>query len=58
MIEDIKYMEAVGCLQYVAQVSRPDIYHSVILLSRFYQNLRKSHWSALKWILRYILLLI
>lgn len=48
------YMEAIGCLLYAAQVSRPDIYYAVNILSRFGINPGRAHWEAVKRIMRYL----
>ena len=50
-MEDYPLMEAVGCLQYLAQVLRPDISFAVNLISRFCQNPGKNHWPT---VLRYL----
>nr|CAN60060.1 hypothetical protein VITISV_038796 [Vitis vinifera] len=34
--------------------SRPDIAHSVSVLSRFMANLGRKHWNGVKWLLRYV----
>ncbi|PKI76235.1 hypothetical protein CRG98_003346 [Punica granatum] len=34
--------------------TRPDIAHSVGVVSRFLSNPGKEHWNAVKWILRYL----
>ena len=53
-MENLPYMEAVGCIQYAAQVSRPDVCFAANSISRFCQNPGKAHWSAVKRILRYL----
>ncbi|MCF8701909.1 Ty1/Copia family ribonuclease HI [Corynebacterium sp. MC-10] len=50
----IPYASAVGCLMYVMVCTRPDIAHSVGVVSRFLSNPGKEHWAAVKWILRYL----
>lgn len=50
----IPYQEAVGCLLYVAQVSRPDICFALSVVSRFNHNPAKIHWQAVKRIMRYL----
>lgn len=50
----IPYREAIGSLLYAAQVTRPDINFSVILLSRFCENPKWAHWMAAKRIMRYL----
>ena len=39
---------AVGSLMYVMVVTRPDIAHSVGVVSRFMHNPGRSHWNSLK----------
>ena len=48
------YASAVGSLIYAMVCTRPDIDHSVGIVSRFHSNLGKQHWMAVKWILRYL----
>lgn len=43
-----------GCLQYLALMSRPDISAAVSILSRFQSCATDRHWSGLKRILRYL----
>ena len=49
---NVPYMEAIGSILYVSQVSRPDISYAVNFLSRFSKNPGKAHWSAVKRLLR------
>lgn len=51
---EIPYEQLIGCLQFAAQVTRPDICFAVNLLSRYKANPGKAHWGAAKRILRYI----
>lgn len=48
------YREAVGSLLFAAQVTRPDINFSVILLSRYLNEPKSPHWGAVKRIMRYV----
>lgn len=50
----IPYQEAIGCLMYAAQITRPDISFAVSMLSRFNTNYGKAHWSAVKRVFRYL----
>ena len=50
----IHYASAVGSLMYAMVCTRPDIAHSVGVVSRFLANPGKKHWEAVKWILRYL----
>ena len=48
------YRSAVGSLLYLATCMRPDIAFAVTTLGRFSSKPNKSHWIALKRILRYL----
>lgn len=48
------YREAVGSLNYVALVSRPDISYFVNTLARFSNNPSELHWKAVKHVMRYL----
>lgn len=50
----IPYREAIGCLLYIAQVTRPDINYAVNLFSRYSENPGHQHWIGVKRILRYL----
>ncbi|XP_062103670.1 secreted RxLR effector protein 161-like [Humulus lupulus] len=50
----VPYAYAVGSLMYAMVCTQPDIAYSVSMVSRFMSNPEKSHWQALKGILRYI----
>jgi len=41
-----RFAELIGCLQYAAQHTRPDLAHSVSLLSRFMSAPTTLHWTA------------
>ena len=53
-MQRIPFQEAVGCIMYMAQGTRPDIAHAVGLMSRFNTNHGRVHWTAVKRILRYL----
>ena len=53
-VSDIPYQEAVGCLLYLVQGTRPDIAFAVNDVSRFNTNYGKAHWTGVKRILRYL----
>ncbi|XP_055633344.1 uncharacterized protein LOC129773723 [Toxorhynchites rutilus septentrionalis] len=53
-IKEIPYQEAVGCLTYLAQATRPDISFAVNHISQFNANPGRSHWNAVKRIMRYL----
>jgi len=50
----VPYLSAVGSLQYLAMMTRPDIAHSVAYLARFNANPGPEHWKALKHLCRYV----
>ncbi|CAL1682484.1 unnamed protein product [Lasius platythorax] len=56
-IEEMKntpYLEAVGTLLYISQISRPDIAYAVNNVSCFCNNPDKAHWNVVKQIFRYL----
>lgn len=48
------YKELLGCLQYLAITTRPDICAAVSALSKYQSRPSDAHWSGLKRILRYL----
>ena len=50
----ILYSSAVGSLMYIMVCTRPNIAHTVGVVSRFLSNPEKEHWAVVKWILRYL----
>jgi len=50
----VPYASVVGSLIYAMVCTRPDIAHTVGVVSRYMKNPRKEHWMAVKWILRYL----
>lgn len=54
MITDIPYQQAVGCLLFLAQATRPDISFAVNNVSRFNNCYTEAHWKAVKRIMRYL----
>lgn len=50
----IPYREAIGCLMYIAHVTRPDINFSINLLSRYSTNPGIAHWKAIKRVFRFL----
>ena len=50
----VPYANAIGSLMYAMVCTRPDISHTVGVVSRYMHNPGKDHWQAVKWILRYI----
>jgi len=50
----IPYLAAVGSLQYLATMTRPDIAYAVSYLGRFNHNPHPKHWTAVKHLLCYL----
>lgn len=48
------YREAVGCLNYIATISRLDISYAVNKLARYSDNPQELHWRATKRVMRYL----
>ena len=53
-MEGIPYAGAVGSLMYAMIGSRPDLAHTVGVVSRFISKPGMDHWQAVKWILKYL----
>ncbi|XP_048604819.1 secreted RxLR effector protein 161-like [Brassica napus] len=53
-MEDVPYASAVCSIMYAMVGSRPDLAYAVGLVSRYMGRPGKEHWSAVKWIMRYI----
>lgn len=51
---DVPYREAIGCLNYVSTISRPDITFAVNTLARYSGNPKAVHWNAIKRLLAYL----
>ena len=52
---DVKlYQQAIGCLNYAALTTRPDLSAAVGCLSQYMSAPSEDHWSGIKRILRYI----
>lgn len=52
---DVPYQKLIGCLMYLAVLTRPDIAYSVSYLSQFNNCYNYTHWTYAKRILRYLL---
>ena len=50
----VPYSSAVGSIMYAMVCTRPDISQAVSVVSRYMANPGKTHWQAVKWILRYL----
>ena len=48
------YANAVGCLMYAMVYIRPDIEHTVSVVSRFMAQLGREHWQGVKRVFRYL----
>ena len=53
-MESIPYANIIGSLMYAMICTRPDISHAVSITSRYMSDFGREHWSALKWMLRYL----
>lgn len=53
-MRNISYQSAVGSIMYAMIETRPDLAYSLSLISRFMSRSHHEHWSAVKWVLRYI----
>lgn len=53
-MENIPYSSTVGSLMYAMVGFRPDLGYAVGLVCRFMSSPGRDHWSAVKWILRYL----
>ena len=53
-MEEIFYANVMDCIMYAMVCTRSDIAYFVSVVHRFMANLGKTHWHALKWILRYL----
>ncbi|XP_042027180.1 secreted RxLR effector protein 161-like [Salvia splendens] len=54
-VELVPYSNIVGSLMYLMICTRPDLAHAIRTTSRYMTDFGKSHWSALKWCLRYLI---
>ena len=52
--DNIPYLKLIGELFWIARNTRPDIFHSVAVLSRFSAKCGSSHFKSLKRVLRYL----
>ena len=50
----VSYVNVVGSLMHLMVCTRHNISHAVGVVSRYMENLRKEHWEAMKWVLRYL----
>nr|GEV48213.1 putative polyprotein [Tanacetum cinerariifolium] len=52
-MKTVPYSSVVGSLMYAMVCTRPDLAHTVSVVSRFMANPGKAHWKAVKWILQW-----
>ena len=50
----VPYSSAIGSIMYIMICTRPDLAHSISLLSKYMSNPGREHWEAVKWLLKYI----
>eukprot|EP00253_Pinus_taeda_P027315 PITA_27315 len=50
----VPYASAVGSLMYAMVYTRPEIAYAVGVLSRFMSKPENEHWTAMKWVFRYL----
>ena len=50
-IEKVSYVSAIGSPRYIMVCTKPDITHTMGVVSQFISNPGKQHWEAIKWIL-------
>lgn len=53
-METVPYASAIGSVMYLMVSTRPDLAYSVSCLSRYMANPGRTHWKAMKWLLRYL----
>ncbi|KAL8149671.1 hypothetical protein AgCh_006619 [Apium graveolens] len=53
-VSQLRYSQIIESLQYLANVTRPDISYSVSKLARYTSCPNKTHWEALNRVLRYL----
>ena len=50
----VPYANIVESIMYIMICTRPDVSHAISVATRYMSNHGKEHWSALKWVLRYL----
>ncbi|KAL8476924.1 hypothetical protein ACS0TY_029285 [Phlomoides rotata] len=53
-MKNVPYSNAVGSVMYLMVSTRPDAAYAISCLSRYMLNPGKTHWEAMKWLLRYL----
>jgi hypothetical protein len=46
-MRDIPYASALGCLMYAMLFTRPDLSHTIGILSRYQKNPGEGHWKCI-----------
>ena len=54
MMRQVPYASIVGSFMYALLCTRPDICHSVGMVSQYQSNPRPKHWQAIEHILKYL----
>ena len=54
IMRQVPYASIVGSLMYAMLCTKPDIYYSVGIVSRYQSNAGLKHWQAVKYILKYL----
>jgi len=54
MRKNVFPIEAIGCLNYIATVSRPDISYAVNKLARYSNDPQQLHWKSAKRVMKYL----
>ena len=53
-IQKIPYANIIGSAMYAMISTRPDLAQTISVTSRYMSNHGKEHWSAIKWLMRYL----
>ena len=53
-MERFPHASVVRSIRYFMACTRPDLVYASSLISRYMADLGKSHWEAIKWVLRYL----
>ncbi|XP_031258987.1 secreted RxLR effector protein 161-like [Pistacia vera] len=53
-MNDVPYASVIGSIMYAMISTRHDLSFAISMLSRFMSNPGSEHWTALKWVLRYL----
>jgi len=53
-MSNVPYSSALGSLMYNMDCTRPDLAHAMSVVSQFMANPGKAHWSAVRWMFKYL----